>query len=97
MNGCALYGPENAKLAQAAINQLVDGCGAFTGDKVQFTATLLPGGAMQFEPKAGASQAIPICVLSHPLTHKVKLQKACSLDVRLEEGTMAVPASGGGT
>jgi hypothetical protein len=97
VNGCALYGAENARLAESAINQLVDGCGSFSGDHVQFTATLLPGGAIQFDSKAGGSASIPLCVLSHPLSHKVKLQKACSLDVRLEEGTMALPrpADGG--
>jgi hypothetical protein len=93
VNGCAKLGAENARLAQAAMNQLVDGCGGFTGDLVQFTATLLPGGAIQFEPRANASQSIPLCVLNHPLTHKVKLQKACSLDVRLEEGMMVMPRS----
>jgi hypothetical protein len=93
VNGCAHFGVENARLAEAAMNQLVDGCGGFTGDRVQFTATLLPGGAIQFEPRPDESQSIPICVLNHPLTHRVRLQKACSLDVRLEEGLMAVPRS----
>ncbi len=93
VNGCAHFGVENARLAEAAMNQLVDGCGGFTGDRVLFTATLLPGGAIQFEPRPGESQSIPICVLNHPLTHRVRLQKACSLDVRLEEGLMAVPRS----
>ena len=91
VNGCAHFGVENARLAQAAMNQLVDGCNGFTGERVQFTATLLPGGAIQFEPRPGASQSIPVCVLNHPLTHRVQLQKACSLDVRLEEGMMVVP------
>jgi hypothetical protein len=93
VNGCAHLGVANARLAQAAMNQLVDGCSAFTGDRVQFTATLLPGGAIQFEPRPDASPAIPVCVLNHPLTHRVQLQKACSLDVRLEEGSTSVPAS----
>ncbi len=91
VNGCAVSGVENARLAQTAMNQLVDGCGGFTGDQVQFTATLLPGGAIQFEQRPGASQSIPLCVLNHPLTHRVRLQKACSLDVRLEESMVAVP------
>ena len=97
VNGCAVTGVENARLAQAAMNQLVDGCSGFSGDRVQFTATLLPGGAIQFEPRENASQAIPICVLNHPLTHRVKLQKACSLDVQLEESLVPVsrPADGG--
>ena len=93
VNGCAHFGVDNARLAQAAMNQLVDGCSSFAGDRVQFTATLLPGGAIQFEPRPEGSQSIPICVLNHPLTHRVHLQKACSLDVRLEEGTVAVPRS----
>jgi hypothetical protein len=91
VNGCAHLGVENARLAEAAMNQLVDGCSGFTGDRVLFTATLLPGGAIQFEPRPGASQSIPLCVLNHPLSHRVKLQKACSLDVQLEEGSVAVP------
>jgi hypothetical protein len=93
VNECAHLGVENARLAEAAMNQLVEGCTGFSGDRVQFTATLLPGGAIQFEPRENASQAIPICVLNHPLTHRVKLQKACSLDVRLEEGVLTVPRS----
>jgi hypothetical protein len=84
---------ENARLAQTAMNQLVDGCTGFVGEPVQFTATLLPGGAIQFEQRPGASQAIPLCVLNHPLTHRVRLRKACSLDVRLEESLVAVPRS----
>ena len=91
VNGCAHFGAENAKLAELAMNQLVDGCGSFSGDRVQFTATLLPGGAIQFEPRGNGAPAIPICVLDHPLMHKVRLAKACSLDVELEEGSMDVP------
>ena len=51
VNGCARLGADNARLAQAAMSQLVDGCSAFLGDRVQFTATLLPGGTIQFEPR----------------------------------------------
>lgn len=91
VNGCAHLGAGNAKLAEAAMNQLVDGCGSFSGDRVQFTATLLPGGAIQFEPRGNGAPSIPICVLNHPLLHRVKLAKACSLDVELEEGSMDVP------
>jgi hypothetical protein len=93
MNRCAHFGVDNARLAQAAINALVDGCTSFAGDRVQFTATLLPGGAIQFEPGPKDSTAIPVCVLNHPLTHRVQLQKACSLDVRLEQTSVIVPKS----
>jgi hypothetical protein len=91
VNGCARLGVQNAKLAQSAMNQLVDGCGSFTGGRVQFSATLLPGGAIQFVQGPDPAQAIPVCVLTHPLTHKVHLQTACTLDVRLEEGSVDVP------
>jgi hypothetical protein len=91
VNGCAHFGAENARLAVLAMNQLVDGCGSFSGARVQFTATLLPGGAIQFEPRGSGAPAIPICVLNHPLLHSVHLTKACSLDVELEEGSMDVP------
>jgi hypothetical protein len=94
VNGCGKLGDGDARVAESAMSQLVEGCGAFSGPKVQFTATLLPGGAIQFEPRADGSQAIPLCVLNHPLTHKVKLKKSCSLDVQLEEGSMAVPGRG---
>ena len=94
VNGCAHLGVANARLAQDAMNALVDGCSSFTGERVQFTATLLPGGAIQFDAGANSSKAIPICVLNHPLTHRVQLQKACSLDVRLEESSLLVPKSG---
>jgi hypothetical protein len=91
VNGCARLGVDNAKLAQAAMNQLVDGCGSFTGGRVQFSASLLPGGAIQFVQGPDPAQAIPVCVLTHPLTHRVHLQTACTLDVRLEEGSVEVP------
>jgi len=91
VNGCAHLGVDNAKLAQAAMNQLVDGCGSFTGGRVQFSATLLPGGAIQFVQSPDPAQAIPVCVLTHPLAHRVHLQNACTLDVRLEEGSVEVP------
>jgi len=95
VNGCAHLGVDNAKLAQAAMNQLVDGCGSFNGGRVQFSATLLPGGAIQFVQGPDPAQSIPICVLTHPLTHRVRLQTACTLDVRLEEGAVEVPKAPG--
>jgi hypothetical protein len=94
VNGCAHLGAENARLAELAMNQLVDGCGSYSGGRVQFTATLLPGGAIRFDPRGQGAPAIPICVLNHPLAHRVHLTRACSLDVELEEGSMDVPKSG---
>ena len=91
VNHCANLGAADAKRAELEMNQLVEGCGAFTGGSVRFTATLLPGGAIQFEPGPDASASIPICVLSHPLKHTVHLQKSCSLDVQLEVSSIALP------
>jgi hypothetical protein len=94
MNGCVQLGKDNARLAELAMNQLVDGCGSFSGGSVRFTATLLPGGAIEFERRPNQSQAIPICVLQHPLVHQVRLQSACVLDVQLEGSSMYVPKPG---
>jgi hypothetical protein len=91
VNNCTVYGKANAKLAEKAINQLVDGCGTYSGGSVRFTATLLPGGAMEFASKSDASDTIPICVVNHPLKHVVGLTKACSLDVELEVASMLLP------
>jgi hypothetical protein len=94
VNRCASLGPVNARLAESAISKLVDGCAPFSGGRVRFTAILLPGGAIQFEPGADRSEAIPVCVLSHPLAHGVHLQKSCALDVALESSAMALPGKG---
>jgi hypothetical protein len=92
-NRCGTLGTSNAKLAERAMNQLVEGCGSFAGGSARFTATLLPGGAIQFAPDAAraSSDSIPMCVVSHPLTHGVHLTKACALDVVLEESSMVLP------
>jgi hypothetical protein len=91
-NHCVTLGAATAKLAERAMNQLVDGCGSFSGGSVRFTATLLPGGGMQFASTDALSQSIPMCVLGHPLTHGLHLTKACALDVVLEDSVMALPA-----
>lgn len=94
VNRCAHLGVANAKLAEAAMNQLVDGCGSFSGGRARFTATLLPGGAIQFAEGPEQPQSIPVCVLTHPLMHRVSLQQPCALDVQLEESSVAVPKGG---
>lgn len=88
MNGCSHLGPANAKLAEKAMNQLVDGCERFAGPTVEFVARLLPGGAIEFVARPGQTQSIPICVLQHPLKHGVKLSSACTLDVKLEGASL---------
>jgi len=93
LNHCANLDPASAKLTQAAMSQLVDACSSFSGGGARFTATLLPGGAIQFEPRTDHSESIPICVLSHPLMHKVHLKTACGLDVQLEETSISLQKS----
>ena len=89
-NGCAHLGKANAKLAESAMSQLVDGCGSFKGS-IRFTAQLLTDGSIFFQPGPGKAESIPVCVLEHPLKHKVRLTEACALDVRLEQSTVQVP------
>jgi hypothetical protein len=90
-NGCAHLGRANAKLAESAMNQLVDGCSSFKGKPVRFVAQLLPDGSIFFQPGPEMTESIPLCVLEHPLKHRVKLTGACALDVRLEQSTVQVP------
>jgi hypothetical protein len=93
VNHCASLGTADAKLAEKEMNQLVEGCSEFTGGTAHFTATLLPGGAIQFEPGTDKAETIPICVLSRPLKHGVHLKKSCSLDVQLEVSSIVLPAA----
>ena len=92
MNRCADMGPANAKLAEGAMYQLVEGCSTIAGGTAHFAATLHPGGRIELGPVPGQPETIPICVLKHALTHKVALQKPCTLDVRLEESSVAIQA-----
>jgi hypothetical protein len=112
-NECAGLGKQNAKLAEDAMNKLVDKCTSVPHGAVRFAVTLHPGGGLQFGPSgpsraagmdggAPAAQAattaheaedeVPMCALSHKLTHDVKLQKPCTIQVRLEEATLALAA-----
>jgi hypothetical protein len=93
-NGCSRLGKANAKLAESAMSQLVDGCGSFRGSPVRFTAQLLADGSIFFQPGAGKAESIPVCVLEHPLKHRVKLTGSCALDVQLEQSTIQVPRVG---
>jgi hypothetical protein len=90
-NGCANLGHANAKLAERAMDNLVEGCTSLPGGSARFSATLLPTGRIEIGPGAGQSDVLPMCVLKHDLTHRVPLTKACVLDVRLEETVIRVP------
>jgi hypothetical protein len=93
-NDCGRVAKGNAKLAEDAMNKLVEGCTSVPGGSAQFSATLEPGGRIEIDQKDGAADVVPICVLKHELRHKVPLTHACRLDVRLDESAIALPDAG---
>ncbi len=93
-NECATVSKANAKLSEDAMYKLVEGCTTVPNGGVRFTATMLPGGRIEITQAPGQSESVPICVLKNELRHKVPLAQACKLEVRLEEGTIALPDAG---
>ncbi len=89
-NGCQALGASNARLAEKAMYQLIEGCSSVPGGKAQFEATLQPGGRVIISAVAGQPDVIPICVLKHALQHGVPLAQPCRLDVKLEETSVAL-------
>jgi hypothetical protein len=72
--------------AERTINQLVEPCQSVPGGHARFRATLAPRGRIEIAAADGSSEGvIPICVLKHRLTHKVRVRKPCQLDVQIEE------------
>jgi hypothetical protein len=90
-NGCQGLGATNGRLAEQAMYALVEGCNSVPGGVARFEATLEPGGRVRIAAASGQPPVVPICVLKHPLVHKVPLTKPCSLDVRVEEETISMP------
>jgi hypothetical protein len=92
-NGCEALGAANARLAERAMYELVEGCTSLPsgvpGGTLRFGATLLPGGRIQIVAAAGQPDVVPICILKHPLAHKVPLERPCRLDVSI--GQTSVP------
>jgi hypothetical protein len=90
-NECSALAKQNAKPAEEAMNKLVEKCTSVPHGAVHFAVVLHPGGGLEFAPSArgdagapadasaasAASDEVPLCVLSHKLTHQVKLQKPC--------------------
>jgi hypothetical protein len=94
-NGCQALGAANAKLAEKAMNQLIEGCTSVPGGKAQFEATLQPGGRIEIHGVAGHADVVPICVLKHALEHKVPLTQPCRLDVKIEQTSVTMTRDGG--
>lgn len=94
-NACQDFGQVNGKLAERAMSELVEGCSSVPGGLAQFAATLLPGGRIEIAAAAGQPGVIPICILKHPLVHRVPLSKPCRLDVKIEQTTVPVGGDAG--
>jgi len=93
-NDCDRVAKGNAKLAEDAMNKLVEGCTSVPGGRARFSATLEPGGRIEIAQTDGSPDTVPICVLKHELRHKVPLTHECKLDVRLDESAVALPDAG---
>ena len=93
-NGCDNLGKADAKLAESAMTKLVDGCTEVSGGKFIFTATLLPGGRIEIAPGKDQPPVVPICVLKNELRHKMAIKSPCTLDVELDEKSVALPDAG---
>jgi hypothetical protein len=94
-NGCQDLGRANAKLAEGAMYQLVEGCASVPGGTAEFLATLQPGGRIEIGAAPGQPDVVPICILKHSLLHRVALTKPCRLDVKIAQSSVALPVDGG--
>ena len=94
-NGCQALGPANARLAEKAMYQLIEGCSSVPGGKAEFEATLQQGGRVAISAVPGQPDVIPICVLKHSLQHSVPLTQPCRLDVKLEQTSVSLPSDAG--
>jgi hypothetical protein len=92
-NGCHDLGHENARLAERAMYELVEGCSSVPGGSAQFEATLEPGGRIDIAGTPGQPDVVPICILKHSLQHKVALTKPCRLDVKITQTSVPVGAA----
>jgi hypothetical protein len=94
-NGCQELGKTNAKLAEKAMYELVEGCSTVPGGSSRFSATLLPGGRIDIQAGPGQPDVVPICILKHPLAHQVPLVKPCRLDVKIDQTSLPVVLDAG--
>jgi hypothetical protein len=91
-NGCQDLGKQSARLAEGAMNALVEGCASVPGGTMQFHATLQPGGRIEISAAPGQPDVVPICILKHALVHRVPLTKPCPLDVKIEQTSVPISA-----
>ena len=85
----------DTKAANREIEELVGPCKKVPGGAAHFSATLMPGGAVELASPGGDRSAgiVPTCVLQNArqLKHKLRLTKACKFEVKLEERVAAQP------
>ena len=94
-NGCEALGRGNGVAAEHAMYELVEGCTAVPGGNARFFATLLPGGQIKIAAADGQPDVVPICILKHPLSHKVPLERPCRLDVNITQASVSVALDAG--
>ncbi len=94
---CPDLGKQSSRLAENAMNALVEGCATVPGGSMQFHATLQPGGRIEISAAPGQPEVVPICILKHALVHKVPLTKPCPLDVKIEQTSVPVTAPASST
>jgi hypothetical protein len=94
-NGCQSLGRANAKLAESAMVQLVEGCSSVPGGSAEFEATLEPGGRITIAAAPGQPDVVPICILKHSLLHKVALAKPCRLEVKIAQSSVPLAIDAG--
>lgn len=88
-NKCSGLSQQDVKRAEDTMNKLVERCRAVPHGVRSFGVILLPGGDLQFTGDEDAGEdEVPICVVSHRLSHSVQLKKQCEIDIRLEQSKM---------
>ncbi len=92
-NECQVLGKASAKAAEKAMEQLVEDCTSVPGGSAQFQATLQPGGRIEIAAAGTRDQpdVVPVCILKHPLLHRVPLTRPCRLDVKIEQTNVPMP------
>jgi len=79
-------------VARKTLDALAGDCQTVPGGRARFLATLEPGGRIDISATDGTDQGtIPICVLKNKLRHKLFIRKSCTLEVTIEEASMAAP------
>ncbi len=89
-NHCAGLSKQDSMRAQQTMNELVNHCDTLPHGSATFRVMMYPDGTLSFAASGdGGAEELPMCVVSHRLTHQVKLKTECGMDVRIEETTIS--------